>query len=83
MTAGVGHGPLACAGSAVWKKSSDYGAPVDIYAFGVLLSELDTHAVPYDDGCGGTENKPMVNVAILQFVAEGKLRPTFSSSCRP
>lgn len=36
-------------------------------------AKLDTHAVPYDDAPDGTENKPLANVATLQFVADGKL----------
>jgi len=81
MTAGVGTGrwlaPEVLAGS------QDYGPPSDIFAFGVVLSELDTHKIPYDDARGADKVKQLANVAILQLVADGKLRPTFSGACRP
>lgn len=45
--------------------SKDYGPPADIFAFGMLLSELDTHMIPYDDARGVDNKKPLANVAIL------------------
>jgi hypothetical protein len=81
MTAGVGTGRWLA--PEVLTGSKDYGAPADIYAFGVMLSELDTHLIPYDDARSTDGKRPLANVAILQLVAEGKLRPTFSATCRP
>lgn len=78
MTAGVGTGkwlaPEVIAGS------SDYDQTADIYAFGVVLSEIDTHAVPYEDLRGANGNQ-LAEVALLQMVAKGELVPTFSESC--
>lgn len=78
MTQGVGTGrwlaPEVLAGS------SDYDQSADIFSFGVLLSELDTHALPYDDARGSNGNR-LVDVAILQLVALGQLRPTFEDEC--
>ncbi|KDO29828.1 TKL protein kinase [Saprolegnia parasitica CBS 223.65] len=54
--------------------NDDYSEKADIYSFGVLLSELDTHDVPYSD----------VNLderVIVQRVAVGQLRPKFSANC--
>ena len=53
----------------------DYSELADIYSFGVLLSELDTHKIPYEDLDLKEE------AMIVQQVAVGKLRPDFSDSC--
>ncbi|RLN91087.1 hypothetical protein BBJ28_00020320 [Nothophytophthora sp. Chile5] len=78
MTQGVGTArwlaPEILAGD------QDYDQSADIYSFGVLLSELDTHAVPFDDMRGPNGNR-LADVAILQMVAMGTLRPTFGASC--
>nr|CCA15806.1 protein kinase putative [Albugo laibachii Nc14] len=72
MTAGVG--------TARWVApeiilGEDYSELADIYSFGVLLSELDTHMIPY-------ENSDIKEEAmIVQQVAVGKLRPSFSETC--
>ncbi|RLN67788.1 hypothetical protein BBJ28_00001074 [Nothophytophthora sp. Chile5] len=62
--------------------SADYSSAGDVYALGVILSELDTHSLPYEDlqdGAMGTQS--MTDVAILDLVGSGKLRPTFSLGC--
>ncbi|KAF1336638.1 Tkl protein kinase, partial [Globisporangium splendens] len=78
MTAGVGTGrwlaPEVIAGS------SDYNETCDIFAFGVVLSEIDTHALPYEDVMGANGNR-LADVAILQMVATGNLLPTFTPMC--
>jgi tRNA A-37 threonylcarbamoyl transferase component Bud32 len=80
MTSGVGTGrwlaPEVIAGN------RDYDQTSDIFALGVVLSELDTHMLPYEDarGAGG---HPLADVAILQLVASGKLLPTFGPQCPP
>lgn len=78
MTTGVGTGrwlaPEVIAGS------SDYNHTSDIFAFGVVLSEIDTHALPYEDVTGPNGNR-LADVAILQMVATGNLLPTFTQMC--
>ncbi|KAG2819423.1 hypothetical protein PC116_g17031 [Phytophthora cactorum] len=59
--------------------NSDYDQSADIFAFGVLLSEFDTHLLPYEDAVCASGS----NVAILQMVANGSLRPAFSDTCPP
>ncbi|EQC29199.1 TKL protein kinase [Saprolegnia diclina VS20] len=50
----------------------------DVYAFGVILSELSTHKVPY------YESKTHSNsVALLHQVMQGKARPLFDKSHTP
>ncbi|RLN83086.1 hypothetical protein BBJ28_00017922 [Nothophytophthora sp. Chile5] len=80
MTMGVGTSrwlaPEIIAGS------TEYDQTADIFSFGVLLTELDTHDLPYFDAVGPSGNK-LEEVAVLQMVASGKLRPTLSRSCPP
>lgn len=80
MTAGVGTGkwlaPEVIAGN------SDYGAPADMYSFGVVISELDSHKLPYEDVRGPNGNK-LVDVAMLQLVSSGELKPSFLPTCPP
>ncbi|KAE9286162.1 hypothetical protein PR003_g26393 [Phytophthora rubi] len=61
---------------------SDYNPAADIFAFGALLSEFDTHALPYHDATDNGGNK-LDGGVILQMVASGNLRPTFSDTCPP
>lgn len=78
MTMGVGTSrwlaPEVIAGT------TDYAQPSDVFALGVVLSELDTHALPYDDAVGAN-GQPLEEIAVLQRVAAGTLRPTFSAGC--
>ncbi|KAJ0399349.1 hypothetical protein P43SY_001538 [Pythium insidiosum] len=80
MTTGVGTGkwlaPEVIAGS------KSYDQSCDIYSFGVLLSELDTHQLPYEDVRGAQGNR-LPEVAILQNVATGRLQPTLLPTCPP
>lgn len=71
MTAGVG--------TARWVApeiilGEDYSELADIYSLGVLLTELDTHLLPY-------QNLGLEESTIVQQVAVGKLRPKVSESC--
>ncbi|KAJ0410641.1 hypothetical protein ATCC90586_009122 [Pythium insidiosum] len=52
----------------------------DIYAFGVVLTELDTHVVPFHD-VRGPDGALLADVAILQRVAHERLQPPVSASC--
>jgi serine/threonine protein kinase len=52
----------------------DSGPPADIYSFGAVLSELDTHAIPYDDVFAQSGEKRLPQMAIAQKVVEGTLR---------
>ncbi|EGZ04690.1 hypothetical protein PHYSODRAFT_257110, partial [Phytophthora sojae] len=59
-----------------------HSQPADIFAFGVLLSEFDMHNRPYDDALNN-DGSQLDDLAILQQVASGNLRPTFSDTCPP
>uniref|UniRef100_A0AAV1USM7 Protein kinase domain-containing protein n=1 Tax=Peronospora matthiolae TaxID=2874970 RepID=A0AAV1USM7_9STRA len=62
-----------------------YDDKVDMFSFGVVLSELDSHVLPYasvgrssTNRSSGTRNLP--SAAILQMVAAGVLRVEFSEA---
>ncbi|RLN98449.1 hypothetical protein BBJ28_00019816 [Nothophytophthora sp. Chile5] len=80
MTTGVGTGRWLA--PEVISGSSDYDQTSDLFAFGVVLSELDTHALPYEDARGSSGNR-LADVAILQLVAAGRLLPSFRPQCPP
>jgi tRNA A-37 threonylcarbamoyl transferase component Bud32 len=80
MTAAVGTGRWLA--PEVISGSSTYDQSVDVFSFGVVLSEMDTHTIPYDDVRGANGNR-LNDIAILQLVATGQLRPRFGAGCPP
>jgi serine/threonine protein kinase len=80
MTQGVGTGRWLA--PEVISGASDYDQSCDIFSFGVVLAEMDTHALPYDDVRGPGGHK-IADVAVLQLVAAGRLLPSFSRECPP
>lgn len=77
------HCPVA--GAPYWSapevlRGRPYTAKSDVYAFGVLLTELDTATAPFHDAVSpiGTKLKP---IQILNEVMQGTLRPSFSPEC--
>ncbi|RLN63645.1 hypothetical protein BBP00_00003963 [Phytophthora kernoviae] len=62
--------------------TADYSAAGDIYALGVILSEIDTHSLPYENVHSVMRgSQRMSEVAILDQVASGKLQPAFTLGC--
>ncbi|EQC30158.1 TKL protein kinase [Saprolegnia diclina VS20] len=78
MTAGVGTFRWMAPEVLMYGR---YSVAADIYSFGMLLSEYDTHAIPYDDKINPTTGLPLVDTAIMARVLEGSIQPTFSASC--
>lgn len=78
MTAGVGTGKWLA--PEVISGSSDYNQSCDIFALGVVLSEMDTHELPYANMRGPMDNE-LNEVAVLQMVAAGTLTPRFTQDC--
>ncbi|KAL4109968.1 hypothetical protein PRIC1_001661 [Phytophthora ramorum] len=78
MTAGVG--------SSLWMApevmmGQRYGEKADVFSLGVVISELDTHELPYSHAKESNSNsgRPLPDTAVLQMVSMGKLRVRFSS----
>ncbi|KAJ0410915.1 hypothetical protein ATCC90586_004436 [Pythium insidiosum] len=87
MTSGVGTGRWMA--PEVLLGRDDYDERVDIYSFGIVLSELDTHELPFMNA-GSRQSRPenattqpLSEVAVMQLVASGELTPTFSATCPP
>jgi len=59
--------------------SGHYSESADIFSFGVILSELDTHGIPYAGA--SSKGKAMMDAAILAKVIKGELRPLFTGKC--
>ncbi|GLD99043.1 hypothetical protein PINS_up007761 [Pythium insidiosum] len=54
----------------------------DVYAFGALLSEMDTHRVPFSD-VRRSDGGPLKDTALQHLIARGQLQPALSASCPP
>ncbi|KAF1336326.1 Tkl protein kinase, partial [Globisporangium splendens] len=78
MTAGVGTGRWLA--PEVISGNKDYGPAADVFSFGAVLSEIDTHALPYDDVLGPNGTR-LADVALLQLISTGQLTPSFRASC--
>ncbi|KAG2982894.1 hypothetical protein PC120_g24557 [Phytophthora cactorum] len=77
MTAGVGTS-LWMAPEVMLGQRYDHKS--DIFSFGVVLSELDLHTLPYSHAKdSGKSGRKLPDTAILQMVALGKIRVGFSS----
>jgi hypothetical protein len=61
-------------------QGAPYSPATDIYAYGVLLAELDTCETPYCD-VRAPSGSNMEQAEILRLVTEGRLRPNFSADC--
>ncbi|KAG6620329.1 TKL protein kinase [Phytophthora cinnamomi] len=76
MTAGVGTS-FWMAPEVVMGES--YGEKADVFSFGVVLSELDTHELPYSHAKENSETgRPLPDAAVLQLVLMGRLQVQFS-----
>jgi hypothetical protein len=76
----VGVGTTRWLAPELARGETHYTEAVDVYAFGVILSELDTHALPFADAKTPTGDK-LSDFTILQRVATGSLRVSFSENC--
>uniref|UniRef100_H3H2F1 Protein kinase domain-containing protein n=1 Tax=Phytophthora ramorum TaxID=164328 RepID=H3H2F1_PHYRM len=75
MTAGVG--------TSLWMApevmmGERYGSSADIFSFGVVLSELDSHVLPYAAAKETDSGRVIPDTALLQLVSLGLLRVEFS-----
>ncbi|RLN98403.1 hypothetical protein BBJ28_00013020 [Nothophytophthora sp. Chile5] len=58
----------------------DYSEQADVYSLGVVLSELDTREIPFEEKSGKTGGGAP-DMAIVIKVAKGELRPSFAPDC--
>ncbi|KAF0685234.1 Aste57867_22838 [Aphanomyces stellatus] len=58
-----------------------YTVAADIYSFGMVLSEFDTHHIPYEDLKNQSNGQPIADSAIMVKVVGGTIKPTFTKSC--
>ncbi|GLD97724.1 hypothetical protein PINS_up006414 [Pythium insidiosum] len=75
MTGGVGTARWAAPEVIIGQQR--YTTAVDMYSFGVILSELDSRALPYADQPSLPES------ALLSLVCSGELRPQFRTASPP
>ncbi|RLN58103.1 hypothetical protein BBP00_00007169 [Phytophthora kernoviae] len=76
MTAGVGTSFWMAPEVVMGNK---YGEKADIFSLGVVLSELDTHELPYSHAKENSETgRPLPDTAVLQLVLLGRLQVKFS-----
>ncbi|KAF0705530.1 Aste57867_7023 [Aphanomyces stellatus] len=62
-------------------KYDAYTVATDIYSFGCILSEFDTHHIPYEDLTNSISGLPIGDGAIMIKVGNGTLKPTFTNDC--
>ncbi|CAH0477676.1 unnamed protein product [Peronospora belbahrii] len=79
MTAGVGTIYWTAPEVLMGKK---YTEKADIFSFGIVMAELDTHTVPYSDK-RDSSGKKLQSMKIVQMVIRRNMRPTFSPECPP
>ncbi|CAK4716824.1 hypothetical protein LEN26_013201 [Aphanomyces euteiches] len=77
MTAGVGTALWAAPEVFMAKKYNDRA---DVYSLGVVLSELDTCAIPFADQAVGKNGK-LDGMAVIKLVTQKRAKPTFSPQC--
>lgn len=54
----------------------------DVYSLGILMSEVDTHELPFSD-LMQANNVALPETDVLQLIAKGALSPTLSPTCPP
>ncbi|OQR89709.1 hypothetical protein THRCLA_09622 [Thraustotheca clavata] len=61
-------------------SENQYTVAADIFSFGMVLSELLTHQIPYSD-LTSRNGQPLVDTAIINMVINGTITPTLPEDC--
>jgi hypothetical protein len=80
MTAGVGTSLWMAPEVMLGKR---YDEKADVFSFGVILSELDTHELPYDHAIDPVSNRKLADMVLMQLVCDGQLKPRFTEFADP
>jgi serine/threonine protein kinase len=80
MTAGVG--------TSLWMapevmQGKRYNEKADVFSFGVILSELDTHELRYDHAVDTESKRKMTDIVMMNLICAGKLKPRFTEMAHP
>lgn len=59
----------------------NYSEQADVYSYGVVLSELDTREIPFEEKSSSRAGGGQPDMAIVIKVAKGELRPSFAPDC--
>ncbi|KAF0722481.1 hypothetical protein Ae201684_018390, partial [Aphanomyces euteiches] len=62
-------------------QCQNYTVAADIYSFVMVLSEFDTHLIPYEDVTNSVNGEPLGDTLIMVQVVAGTLKPSFSHAC--
>ncbi|KAG6622733.1 TKL protein kinase [Phytophthora cinnamomi] len=62
------------------ETSSSYPDASDVYSFGILIAEMDSHELPFSDLMQANRSA-VPETDILQLIAKGALTPTLSPEC--
>ncbi|KAE9003472.1 hypothetical protein PF010_g14031 [Phytophthora fragariae] len=62
------------------ETSSSYPDASDVYSFGILIAEMDSHELPFSD-LMQANRLAVPETDILQLIAKGALTPTLSPEC--
>ncbi|OWZ23012.1 TKL protein kinase [Phytophthora megakarya] len=62
------------------ETSVSYPDASDVYSFGILIAEMDSHELPFSDLMQANRSA-VPETDILQLIARGALSPTLSPSC--
>lgn len=71
-----------CIAPEVLAGEYEFTDAADMYAFGIILSELDTHELPFSD-VKLSNGEPLQEQAMLELLTAGALQPTISAQCPP
>lgn len=63
-------------------SGGDAAAAADVYSLGILMSEMDTHELPFSD-LMQANRAALPETDVLQLIAKGALSPTLSPTCHP